>query len=98
MKKTDESSRGAKAVGARLRLLRKTLGLTQEEFTEPVGMTQGAFAQYESGHRKPSVLLACAIVDAYQGSTGISLDWIYRGDTGSLRMEFAAKMYPRKID
>jgi transcriptional regulator with XRE-family HTH domain len=96
--KAGKRARDAKAIGVRLRLMRKALELTQEEFVKPVGMTQGAYAQYEGGHRRPSVLLANAIVDAYHGRTGVSLDWIYRGDTDALQMQFVEKVYPRKVD
>jgi len=96
--KAGKRARDAKAIGVRLRLMRKALELTQEEFVKPVGMTQGAYAQYEGGHRKPSVLLACAIVDAYEEETGVDLDFIYSGDMGAIRLGFAEKMFPRKVE
>ena len=96
--KAHKRTRDPKAIGTRLRLMRQALGLTQERFVERIGMTQGAYAQYEGGHRKPSVLLACAIVDAYEEETGVDLDFIYSGDMGAIRLGFAEKMFPRKVE
>ena len=42
-----------KAVGARLKALRKAKGLTQREAAEAVGITLSSLIQYESGLKTP---------------------------------------------
>jgi transcriptional regulator with XRE-family HTH domain len=60
------------AVGRRLREIRKAMGMTQKEFAQRAG---NAYAQYECGHRKPSVSMAGKFTATY----GLTLDFIYLG-------------------
>jgi len=43
-----------KTIGRRLRQIRESLNLKQEEFSKRVGLTQSAICQYERGDRIPS--------------------------------------------
>ncbi|MEF2782770.1 MAG: helix-turn-helix transcriptional regulator [Clostridium sp.] len=38
----------------RIKLVRKTIGLTQSEFAERLGLAQNSIASYESGRRNPT--------------------------------------------
>lgn len=75
-----DPARTPKAVGRRLKEIRVALKLTQEQFAEPAGITQQAYANYESGSRLPSVKLASRLRDVYD----LPLDYIYLGDTSML--------------
>lgn len=75
----------APEIGARLRKLRKTLGLTQTDLAEKLGITQSAWTQYETGARKISVEVAAVVSRRY----GVTLDWIYLGDPSGLPMRLA---------
>ena len=49
----------------RIKLLRKTLGLTQSEFGEKIGATRDAIAAYERGVavKEPIIKLICRFKD-----------------------------------
>ena len=51
LKLSDEERR--KDFGARIRIMRKSLGLTQAELAKKVGTTKQAIANYELGIREP---------------------------------------------
>ncbi len=75
-------------VAHRLLLLRRALGHTQAFLAGLLGCAPQAWANYESGGRLISIALAtklCAI-------TGVSLDWIYRGNMAMLPAELAEKI------
>lgn len=76
------------AVAHRLLLLRRALGHTQAFMAGLLGSAPQAWANYESGGRLISISLAmklCAV-------TGVSLDWIYRGNMAMLPAELAEKI------
>lgn len=52
LKLSDEERR--KQFGARLRIMRKLLGLTQTDLAEKIGVTNQAVASYEKGRREPN--------------------------------------------
>ena len=74
-------SRDKKAVGARLRLTRLALGMDQGEFGSRAGVKSSAYNQMENGVNLPSLDAAHKLCDTYH----LTLDWIYRGETHSLR-------------
>ena len=79
------AARSPEAIGERLCLVRKALGLTQEQFAAAVGCPQGTFGQYEAGMRKPSVAVASRVFDRFR----IPLDYLYLGEVSSLPFELA---------
>ena len=81
MSQPDLTDRERKGVGARLRLTRQALGYDQGEFAHRAGLKQSAYNQYEQGVNMPSLVAAHALCDTYH----LTLDWIYRGETHSLR-------------
>ena len=79
------------AVGRRVRLVRKYVGLNQEKFVEPAGIRQPVYSNYEKGKHMlaPEVALALCSYPPYQSKTGLTMDFLYRGDTQLLRQKFA---------
>lgn len=75
-------------VARRLVLLRRALGHTQAFLAGLLDCAPQAWANYEAGDRRISVDMAlklCAI-------TGVSLDWVYRGNMAMLPTELAEKI------
>lgn len=56
--------------GERMRLLRTTKGLTQDEIAKRVGIKQPCVAQYERGSKQPTIPTAKAIAEAL----GVSIE------------------------
>jgi len=52
LKLSDEERR--KDFGARIRIMRKSLGLTQADLAKKIGVTKQAITTYETGIREPS--------------------------------------------
>jgi transcriptional regulator with XRE-family HTH domain len=79
-----------KAVGRRLKALRTALGYenNQRGFVGLVGLTQPAWSNYEAGDRLPNLDAANRIAEA----TGVTLDWIYRGNVSGLPHHIAVKL------
>lgn len=75
-------------VAKRLRLLRRALGQTQAFLAGLLGCAPQAWANYEAGDRRISVDLALKLCVL----TGVSLDWIYRGNMAMLPTELAEKI------
>lgn len=75
------TGRDRKSVGARLRLTRDALGMDQGEFGSRAGIKSSTYNQYEMGVNMPSLEAAHRLCDTYH----LALDWIYRGETHSLR-------------
>jgi DNA-binding XRE family transcriptional regulator len=68
------------AVGHRLKLVRRALDQTQEEFVHHVGISPNAYTMIERGDRLPSIETAIALCEAHR----ISMDWIFRGEPGDM--------------
>ena len=66
--------------GQRLRLTRRALGLSQEDFAARAGMSQNMYNQVEQGKKGLSVESAIAFCNAYK----LSLDWIFRDEPGDM--------------
>lgn len=88
-KQLDPNATGdlAKDIGNRLRLSRKAIArkrgllkLTQTDFAEGAGIKQSGYNMVENGGRPLSLHSAMLLCDEYE----LSLDWIFRGDTGLL--------------
>lgn len=62
--------------GERLRLVRESIGLSQEEFAQLGGVQISAQANYERGNRSPSVDYLLALRDS-----GIDIIYILTGET-----------------
>lgn len=67
-------------IARRIVALRESLGHNQGSFAALVGVTQPAMSNYEKGLRRPDLDIGIAI----QMKTGVTLDWLYLGDRGSL--------------
>lgn len=72
-------------VARRLKQLRGSLGLTQEEFVEIIGISQNRYAMYESGMRPLTLEVAAKIAV----KTGVTLDWLYFGANAGLPMKYS---------
>lgn len=76
-----------KDIGNRLRLSRLAIArkrgckkLTQNDFAKAAGVKQSGYNVVENGKRPLSLHSAMLLCDEYE----LSLDWIFRGDTGLL--------------
>jgi transcriptional regulator with XRE-family HTH domain len=76
--------------GARLRNARKALGLTLEEFGDPLGVTKGAVSRWENGDA-PLPKLTCLAIER---GHGISSEWLIAGE-GSM---FLPSVLARGLD
>ncbi|HEX8836768.1 MAG TPA: helix-turn-helix transcriptional regulator [Candidatus Acidoferrum sp.] len=82
--KNDPSS--AAAIGQRLRWTRKALGCSQTEIADMASMSVQAWNNNERGADRISLDPALRLCRA----TGISLDWIYQGQTAMLAPKLLA--------
>ena len=64
-----------KAIGKRMRQLRKGYGLKQEDMAEALGITGGALSSIETGRNHPSTLTAMVAWQKY----GAPLEWLLAG-------------------
>ncbi len=60
----------------RLKILRKTLKLTQEEFAARIGIKRNSYANYEIGRNKPIDAVVFSICREY----GVSETWLRTGE------------------
>lgn len=60
----------------RLKVLRKTLGLTQQEFADRLKIKRGAIANYEIGRNEPIDAVLSLICREF----GVSRDWLCEGE------------------
>jgi transcriptional regulator with XRE-family HTH domain len=76
MPKLDDPE-SAKAVGLRLRALRKSLSMTMDDVAASIGMNSGraSWYPYELGKNMLPVRRAQALCRSY----GVTMDWLYRG-------------------
>lgn len=79
-------------VSNRLKLLRNTLNLTQQEFADKIGMKQNTIAQYEIGRTIPSNAITISICREFN----VNEEWLCNGtgkifksdrDTAIVRLE-----------
>jgi transcriptional regulator with XRE-family HTH domain len=67
-------------IGRRLRVLRKAVAGNITELGNQTGITRSAWSNYENAISRIGVDAAMKVCDQY----GVTLDWIYRGDSGAL--------------
>ena len=60
----------------RIAVLRKTLGLTQKQFGEQIGVQRGTIANYELGRNIPTETVRLMICRAY----GVRREWLETGE------------------
>lgn len=63
-------------LGERIKEVRKTVGLTQSEFGEKIGIKGNTVTNYEADRREPQEVTLKAICDKF----GISYQWLKNGD------------------
>ncbi|SUU36666.1 HTH-type transcriptional regulator [Actinobacillus seminis] len=65
----------------RISEFRKSINLTQQEFSARLNLTQGALAHYENGRRTPTVKMARLIVDTLnENGASVSIDEVFPAD------------------
>lgn len=73
-------------IGARIRDLRGAMGYTNSTlFAAFVGWSIQQLSNYENGRTRPEISMAIMLCKR----TGVTLDWIYRGETAGLPMHVA---------
>lgn len=76
------------AIGRRLRLTRHTLGLSQKNFCERVGIAPNTYNQHEMGARRLSIKNAISLAESY----ALTLDWIFKGRMSGLRYDLGTNL------
>lgn len=80
-----------KAVGENLRLTRIALGLKQKDIVTAIGLEEdqrSTYQNWEAGERLIDPLYAVRLAEHFS----LSLDWIYRGQAGTLSADFMRKL------
>lgn len=67
-------------IGARLKVARLTLGLSQKDLYEAIDVKAAAWSHWESGKRMPDPM---AMAEFYR-LHGITMEWVYAGDPKGL--------------
>jgi transcriptional regulator with XRE-family HTH domain len=75
-------------IGKRLRLLRIALGQKQASLASHLEIDENTWINYEQGNMRPDVDTSIALSEL----SGVSLDWIYRGDNSMLPADLAEKL------
>ena len=81
-----EALRSPRSIGERLELVRHALGKNQKAFASAAGVGSSAYSQYKTGTNGPALEEAHKLCDRW----GLTLDWIYRGDTRGLAPDLVA--------
>lgn len=68
-------------VGERILRVRKAHGLTKTDFARMCDISRVALFHWEAGKQRPKIDAAAKIVAVF----GLTLDYLYLGDTGTLR-------------
>lgn len=63
-------------LGERIKKVRRSLDLTQQEFGEKIGSTQNAIGNYETGHRNPS----SSVINNICKTFDVSEKWLRTGE------------------
>ena len=74
------------SIGERLELVRIILGKSQNAFATEAGIAGNTYSQYKTGTNAPDHEEAHKLCDRW----GLTLDWIYRGDTRGLSPDLSA--------
>ena len=81
-----EVLRSKRSIGERLELVRNILGKSQDAFATAAGIARNTYSQYKTGTNTPNLDEAHKLCDRW----GLTLDWIYRGDTRGLSPDLSA--------
>ena len=76
-------------LGKRISILRKLLGLTQEEFGEKIGKTKTTISRYESGERNPDKTTIKMISEKFN----VNPEWLLHGKGEIFRKNFVSIPY-----
>ena len=71
-----DTKKGGEIVNNRLKQLRKSLDLTQQEFADRIGSTQNLITNYESGRRNPSN----SVINNICKTFNVSETWLRTGE------------------
>lgn len=66
----------------RVKLIRKKLGMTQEEFSKKLGLARNSIANYEIGRREPTNAIITSICREF----GVNEVWLRTGEGGEENM------------
>lgn len=76
-----------KEIAARLKVTRLALGsATQTKIAKMIGITEQRWNNYESGRDRLTLNVA---LDICRKFPQVTLDWLYRGDKSTLRVNFS---------
>ncbi|GLX71431.1 helix-turn-helix domain-containing protein [Paenibacillus glycanilyticus] len=64
------------SIGERLKQIRKTLNFNQSQFSESIGLSQGALSEIENGKFNPSIEIIISINKLF----GINIEWLLLGE------------------
>ena len=83
-----EQPYSAKMVGERIRLVRKSHGLSQTQFALRCGFSVTALSGWENGRQRPRIDFAEKIIDEFD----LTLDYLLLGRMGTLRHSVAVHL------
>lgn len=69
-------------IGPRMRTARKSMGVTQEDAAESIGISAEFYARMERGHALPSVVTLAKIA----GALGVTVDHLFGADSRGARV------------
>ncbi len=67
------------AIGSRIRQLRKSANLSQEEFASILGISQNVVSRYERGELTPKVDTLNQMIEQIGGKAGYDIQWLVTG-------------------
>lgn len=78
----------AEAIGHRLQLLRRAVGLSPSEMADQLGIERTYWSRFERGRRPLTESVAVLLVERY----GVTLDFLILGRWGGVPLELAERM------
>lgn len=91
MTQTSYPPESMEAIGSRLRLTRRALGLTTKQFCKAVGFGITQLENYEAGRRLMKPQVAICVIRAFPAAK-LDFNWLYHGDLGGVAHDFAMKV------
>ena len=90
MSKIDPKDATPQGVGARLRALYAEMSMTTvDEFADVLGVERNRASNWLNGYNLPKTPEMTKLCDI----TGVTLDWIYRGEPGALPLDKAIRLH-----
>jgi transcriptional regulator with XRE-family HTH domain len=80
MNKARKDPKSVPEIAARVKLLRRALGLSQADMSKAAGVTERAWSNYETAYGRISLDTAFGLVRAFN----VTLDWIYLGNAAMM--------------